>query len=139
MSNKFPRPDYQNNVNVSVSPLGNTGRGVPDVAGNADPHTGYRVLVGGREFPIGGTSAVAPFWAGLLALINQSLVGKGGNTVGFWNPLIYGSLANTAAFHDITQGNNDIDGALHKYSAAPGWNACTGMGSPNGAQILQAL
>ncbi|HEV2494423.1 MAG TPA: S53 family peptidase [Terriglobia bacterium] len=139
VSNKFARPDYQNNASVPVSPLGNTGRGVPDVAGNADPHTGYRVIVGGQEFPIGGTSAVAPLWAGLLALMNQSLTGKGGNTVGFWNPLIYGSLAGTAAFRDITQGNNDIDGALHKYSAGPGWDACTGMGSPNGAQILQAL
>lgn len=138
-SNKFSRPSYQNNSNVPVSPLGNTGRGVPDVAGNADPHTGYRVIVGGQEFPIGGTSAVAPLWAGLIALLNQSLTGKGGNTVGFWNPLIYGSLAGTAAFHDITQGNNDIDGALHKYAAGPGWDACTGMGSPNGAQILQAL
>jgi len=139
VSNKFSRPSYQNNSSVPVSPLGNTGRGVPDVAGNADPHTGYRVIVGGQGFPVGGTSAVAPLWAGLIALLNQSLTGKGGNTVGFWNPLIYGSLASTAAFHDITQGNNDIDGALHKYSAGPGWDACTGIGSPNGAQILQEL
>jgi len=139
VSNKFSRPSYQNNSSVPVSPLGNTGRGVPDVAGNADPHTGYRVIVGGQEFPVGGTSAVAPLWAGLIALLNQSLTGKGGNTVGFWNPLIYGSLASTAAFRDITQGNNDIDGALHKYSAGPGWDACTGIGSPNGAQILQGL
>ena len=139
VSNKFPQPDYQNNANVPASPQGNPGRGVPDVAGDADPQTGYRVIVGGQEFPIGGTSAVAPLWAGLVALFNQSLSAKGGNPVGFLNPLIYGPLAGTAAFHDITEGNNDIDGKLHKYPAGPGWDACTGMGSPNGTQILQAL
>ena len=139
MSNKFPRPDYQSSAHVPVSPQATPGRGVPDVAGNADPQTGYRVIVGGQEFPIGGTSAVAPLWAGLIALFNQSLTAKGGNPVGFLNPLIYGPLAGTAAFHDITEGNNDIDGKLSKYSAGQGWDACTGMGSPNGAQILQAL
>ncbi len=139
VSNKFPRPDYQNNANVPLSPQGNSGRGVPDVAGNADPRTGYRVIVGGQEFPIGGTSAVAPLWAGLIALLNQSLAAKGSNPVGFLNPLIYGSLAAASVFHDITEGNNDIDGTLNKYAAGQGWDACTGMGSPNGAQILQAL
>lgn len=139
VSNKFSLPDYQKSTTVPASPTGNTGRGLPDVAGNADPQTGYRVIVGGKEFPIGGTSAVAPLWAGLIALFNQSLTGKGGNPVGFFNPLIYNTLAGTAAFQDITQGNNDIDGTLKKYSAGPGWDPCTGVGSPNGAQILQAL
>lgn len=139
VSNKFPLPQYQAATNIPLSPQGNKGRGLPDVAGDADPLTGYRVIVGGREFPIGGTSAVAPLWAGLIALINQNLMAKGGNPVGFFNPLIYGPLAGSAAFNDIVQGNNDIDGTLNKYSAGPGWDACTGMGSPNGAQLLQAL
>jgi kumamolisin len=77
---------------------------------------------------IGGTSAVAPLWAGLLALINQSL----GSNVGYVNTLLYSAKAE-ATFHDITSGNNG------DYSAGPGWDACTGLGSPNGAALLKAL
>ena len=62
-----------------------SGRGVPDVAGDADPGTGYNVVVDGQQSVIGGTSAVAPLWAGLFALINQSL----GANVGYVNPLLY--------------------------------------------------
>jgi kumamolisin len=96
------------------------------------------MISGGKEIPVSGTSAVAPLWAGLIALINQSLIEKGGNTVGFLNPLIYG-LAGSGAFKDIVEGNNDIDGKLKKYSATVGWDACTGLGSPHGMQLLQAL
>jgi len=105
-----------------------SGRGVPDVAGDADPQTGYQVLVDGQQMVIGGTSAVAPLWAGLTALMNQSL----GKSVGFLAPMLYGTSAQ-AGFHDITQGNNG------NYQAGPGWDACTGNGSPNGAVLLQAL
>ena len=79
--------------------------------------------VDGQNLVIGGTSAVAPLWAGLIALLNQKL----GQPVGFLNPLLYGSLAGKGAFHDITSGNNG------SYSAEPGWDACTGWGSPDGA------
>jgi kumamolisin len=99
---------------------------VPDVAGNADPQSGYNVFVDGQQTVIGGTSAVAPLWAGLLALINQSL----GTNVGFVNAQLYSAAA---AFHDITSGNNG------NYSAGKGWDACTGLGSPNGAALLAAL
>jgi kumamolisin len=136
VSNKFPRPQYQAGTNIPLSPRGKQGRGLPDVAGNA---TGYRALVGGKHYPANGTSAVPPLWAGLIALINQELATKGGNTVGFLNPLIYGSLGLSGAFKDIIQGNNDINGKLHKYSATVGWDACSGMGSPHGVQLLQAL
>jgi len=90
---------------------------------------------------MGGTSAVAPLWAGLIALINQHL----GRRVGYLNPLLYtlvikGSDVNVAvAFHDITQGNNDLNGDLGAYPARSGWDACTGLGSPNGAAIMRAL
>ena len=115
------------------------GRGVPDVAGDADPRTGYQVrLVGGQRSVIGGTSAVAPLWAGLVALLNQQLATRASRRSGFLNPLIYGLPATTAAFHDITQGNNDIEG-LGKYQAGPGWDACTGLGSPDGAKLIAAL
>ena len=128
VSQLFALPAFQQSANVPQAPDGFVGRGVPDVAGDADPQTGYNVVVDGQSTVIGGTSAVAPLWAGLLALINQSL----GTNVGYVNPLLYGAKAE-AAFHDITSGNNG------SYSAGPGWDACTGLGSPNGAALLTAL
>jgi kumamolisin len=112
------------------------GRGTPDVSGNA---VNYKIVVHGKQIEVHGTSAVAPLWAGLIALINQELTARGDHRAGFLNPLIYGPLAGTAAFHDILDGNNDIDGKSKKYSAGPGWDACTGMGSPHGARLLSAL
>lgn len=135
VSNKFSRPPYQATTKIPLSPQGKRGRGLPDVAGNA---TGYQMISGGKEIPVSGTSAVAPLWAGLIALINQSLIEKGGKSVGFLNPLIYGP-AGSGALKDIVEGNNDIDGTLKKYSATVGWDACTGFGSPNGMKLLQAL
>jgi len=136
VSNKFPRPLYQATTTIPLSPKRKKGRGLPDVAGNA---VGYGVIVKGVEIPADGTSAVAPLWAGLIAIINQSLTAGGGHTVGFLNPLIYRGLSITGAFNDIVQGNNDIDGKLNKYFARPGWDPCSGMGSPNGVKLLQAL
>jgi kumamolisin len=97
-------------------------RGVPDVAGNADPQTGYQVRVDGTNLVIGGTSAVAPLWAALLARISQS----SGRAAGFCNPQLYGS---PKALRDITEGNNG------DYEATAGWDGCTGLGSPNGAKL----
>ena len=136
VSNVFGRPTYQAHSKVPKSPKGKAGRGVPDVAGDADPATGYQVRVHGRQMVIGGTSAVAPLWAGLTALVNQRLITLGKQPAGFINPLLY---ANVAALHDIVSGNNDIDGSLNKYSAHKGWDPCTGLGSPDGAKVMQAL
>ena len=118
-STTFNRPDWQ---------TGNTktGRGVPDVAGDADPATGYNVAVDGTDTVIGGTSAVAPLWAGLIALVNQSA----GRSAGFVNPLLY---ADPDAFTDIVSGNND------GYQCGPGWDPVTGLGTPKGGMILAAL
>ncbi len=139
VSNQFARPAYQAKAKVPKSPKGKTGRGVPDVAGDADPSTGYQVrLVGGQRSVIGGTSAVAPLWAGLVALLNQKLAARAKPPAGFLNPLIYGLPTTAAAFHDIVQGNNDIEG-LGKYQAGPGWDACTGLGSPDGGKLIAAL
>ena len=75
---------------------------MPDVTGNADPETGYQIFLAGNQQVVGGTSAVAPLWAGLIARINQGLVSVGSKQVGFLNTLIYGSsIANSGAFHDI--------------------------------------
>src|SRR5205823_2774617 len=78
-----PPPDYQANAHVPPSLNGGqTGRGVPDVSGVGDPETGFNIILNGRQEPIGGTSAVAPLWAGLIALINQKLKRR----IGFINP-----------------------------------------------------
>lgn len=128
VSEVFALPTYQSSANVPAAPNGFAGRGVPDVAGDADPETGYNVIVDGQQSVIGGTSAVAPLWAGLFALINQAL----GANVGYINPLLY-AAKEEATFHDITSGNND------GYSAGVGWDACTGLGSPDGSALLTAL
>ncbi len=135
VSDVFGLPAFQSGAKVpkSVNPGGRVGRGVPDVAGDASPRSGYRVRVDGQEFPIGGTSAVAPLWAGLTARLNQAL----GQPVGFFNPLLY-QVAGRGVFHDITSGSNDLTHA-GGYAAGPGWDACTGLGSPHGAKLLLAL
>jgi kumamolisin len=139
VSRAFPLPNYQANIGVphAKNPPGHAGRGVPDVAGDAAQESGYRILCDGQVFPdpsqglppIGGTSAVAPLWAGLLALINQGL----GRKIGFINPVLYQLLPSSGALEDITSGNNG------DYQAGPGWDPCTGLGVPNGELLLEAL
>ncbi len=133
VSRVFALPAYQQSANVPVQPETNfAGRGVPDVAGVADPATGYQILLNGQQQIVGGTSAVAPQWAALVALLNETL----GKPVGFLNPALY--ALPESDFRDITSGNND-DSNLGHYSAQPGWDPCTGLGSPNGTAILNAL
>ena len=129
ISDKFDLPAYQEKAKIPKSINDNkVGRGVPDVAANADPNSGYKIVVGGIGGPVGGTSAVAPLLAGLFALINERCA----KPAGFAHPLIYG---NSAAFRGITQGDNK-DGSVG-YAAGPGWNACTGLGSPKGEELLK--
>jgi kumamolisin len=129
ISRQFALPSYQSSAKVPVNvDTQSAGRGVPDVAGNADPQTGYRILVDGSEQTIGGTSAVAPLWAGLIARLNERL----GSALGFAQPVLY-PLLGSASFRDITSGNNGA------YAAGPGWDACTGLGVPNGTALLAAL
>ena len=138
ISQFFPVPAYQQGVTLPA-PAGSglkPGRGVPDVAGDADPATGYDIQVDGQFFQgFGGTSAVAPLWAGLIALINQSL----GTRAGFVNTLLYSRAMAAGAFHDITQGDNKVGPNGVGYAAATGWDACTGLGTPDGKKILAAL
>jgi kumamolisin len=114
---------------AKIKPPAKGGRGVPDVSGDADPQTGYNVLVDGKSLIIGGTSAVAPLWSGLIALLNQKL----GKPVGFFQPALYALGTTTGAFHDITSGSNGA------FPAGPGWDAATGLGSPSGESLLTAL
>jgi len=133
VSTIFPIPAYQSGAGVPVQPQTNfAGRGVPDVSGDADPASGYQIRVDGQNQVVGGTSAVAPLWAALIALFNEKL----GKPVGFINPALY--KLNPSAFHDIQSGNND-DSGLGYFQAKAGWDACTGLGTPDGAAILNAL
>ncbi len=131
VSGAFPLPSWQTAAGVPTL-SGRAGRGVPDVAGNADPQTGYQVRVNGANIVIGGTSAVSPLWAALLARFAQAT----GRTFGLIQPDLYGPAsagAMATGFRDITSGNNGA------YTAGPGWDACTGLGVPIGDELLDAL
>ena len=135
ISDQFGLPSWQagKGVPVSVNNGVSVGRGVPDVAADADPHTGYKVVVDGTWAVEGGTSAVAPLYAGLFALLNQSF----GFPLGFITPFVY-SLYETNAFVDITRGTNQIYPAPG-YSAGAGWDACSGLGRIDGKNLLAEL
>ncbi|MGF6374499.1 kumamolisin [Paraburkholderia sp. RAU6.4a] len=129
VSSAFPVPAWQQGLSATATggggqPLG--GRGVPDVAGDASPLTGYDVLVDGMQTVVGGTSAVAPLWAALIARINAAK----GQPAGFVNAKLYKA---PGVCNDITQGNNG------SFAASKGWDACTGLGSPNGGKVAGAL
>jgi kumamolisin len=136
VSNYFRKPTYQSGISIPKSPKRKVGRGVPDVSGTADPETGYQIILHRRQAVVGGTSAVAPLYAGLFVLINQARSQKNKKPVGFCHDLLYKT---PSAFRDITQGNNDMDGTLGKYKARSGWDACSGLGSPIGDNLLAAL
>jgi kumamolisin len=123
VSSYFALPSWQSGANVPAPTGGQGGRGVPDVAGDASPETGYQIFVDGESAVVGGTSAVAPLWAALVALVNQQT----GRNAGFLNPALY--AGGEANFYDITSGTNG------SYKASAGWDPCTGLGSPDGQKI----
>lgn len=121
----FDVPSWQQGLRAAKTGGGHTAltkRGVPDISGDADPESGYIVRVDGSNAVIGGTSAVAPLWAGLIAIINAQT----GKPVGFANPTLY---QNRSAMNDVTDGDNGA------FQAASGWDATTGLGSPNGGKV----
>jgi kumamolisin len=133
ISTVFAVPSFQEGLTATrtgAAPAALSNRGVPDVSGDADPQTGYAVRIDGTDTVIGGTSAVAPLWAGLIARINAAR----GAPVGFVNPALYAAAASGASpCNDILTGNNG------DFEATPGWDACTGLGSPNGPAVAAAL
>jgi kumamolisin len=131
VSRLFARPPWQANAKVPRSPNKKLkhGRGLPDVAANA---ADYLLVADGKDIVIGGTSAVAPLWAGLIARINQ----KRRHPLGFVNPVLYGTydtLLSLGAIRDITKGNNG------SYRARKGWNPCAGLGRPDGVRLARHL
>ena len=128
VSNFFALPTWQAKSKVPAPTASAGGRGVPDVSGNADPATGYKVRVDGKDTVIGGTSAVAPLWAGLITAANAA----NGANAGFINPKLY-AASEKATFRDIVSGNNGA------FDAGPGWDAATGLGSPVGTPVVSAV
>ncbi|BDS09693.1 S53 family peptidase [Aureispira anguillae] len=135
-SRRIPIPAYQqtaSNLYLSRHPqyVGynpTNGRAIPDIAANAAMASAYKIVFNGAWMPMGGTSLSTPLWAALIARLNQSL----GYQLGFINNLLY-QLENSNAFIQAPQGNNGL------YIAAYGWDPCTGLGSPNGKALLQAI
>jgi kumamolisin len=125
-------PSYQVNANLPVSiDSGKPGRGVPDIAMSA---TNYYTRVDSSEGASGGTSAVAPLMSALVALLNQAKQ----KDVGFLNPTLYAN-ASAGVVHDVTAGTNAITNTVKGYNAGPGWDACSGLGTPDGTALLGKL
>jgi hypothetical protein len=136
VSDFFPLPYWQNWANIPVSVNdGHKGRGIPDVAGNADPNSGYLLVLGGvTGIAFGGTSAVAPMYAGLVALLEAAL----GAPLGYLNPNIY-AFSGPYVYMDVNDGASNASGLAPGYKSGPGWNACTGFGSIVGNAMEAAL
>src|SRR5262249_53542607 len=123
VSNIFPLPTWQLAVHVPTRRDGHTGRGIPDVAANASPTSGYRIYLYGQTTVVGGTAAATPLWAGLIALINQGV----GRNIGYINPVLYSKIGPAGVLRSITEGNNSTK-SVQGCSAGSGWNPCTGWG-----------
>jgi uncharacterized repeat protein (TIGR01451 family) len=138
--NEVPIPGWQQGINMTTNGGSTTLRNVPDVALTADNI--FITFGNGFTTPVGGTSAAAPLWAAFTALVNEQATNSGVAPVGFLNPAIYsiGKSANyTNCFHDITTGNNTNLTVGNMYFAAPGYDLCTGWGTPNGSNLINAL
>jgi subtilase family serine protease len=135
-------PWWQANIDPATSQGSSTYRNVPDVALTADAV--YVAYNNGSSGGMAGTSCAAPLWAGFCALINQQATASGNtnNVVGFLNPALYALATNanyTACFHDITTGNNIGTNSAGMYYATNGYDLCTGLGTPNGTNLVNAL
>ena len=142
ISVNYTIPGWQQGINMTTNHGSTTMRNVPDVALTADNI--YVIADNGGQYFVGGTSAAAPLWAGFAALVNQQAVANGGatHTIGFINPVIYaiGKSANyTADFHDITTGNNTNLVSHINFSAVPGYDLCTGWGTPAGQNLINTF
>jgi subtilase family serine protease len=140
ISSYYSIPTWQQGFSMSANGGSTTMRNIPDVAMAGDNI--YVVYGNGSTGTFGGTSCAAPLWAGFVALANQRAAAYGLGAVGFINPVIYnfGEGSHYAAtFHDITTGNNTSSASPSLFSAVPGYDLCSGWGTPIGAGLLDAL
>ena len=137
----YSTPAFQQGLPGSAQSQLDKRRGVPDVSAAADPETGLAIYIAGQWTLSGGTSAGSPLWAGLMAIANQ----VAGRPLGYINPALYkiaGSTQYSSAFRDVTSGNNSFRGGgvqVQGYQAGPGWDATTGLGSPNAEKLIPLL
>jgi len=139
ISTQYAIPSWQTNVSMAANQGSTTLRNTPDVALTAD---NVYVRADGLNRNVGGTSCAAPLWAGFMALVNQQALASGHPPVGFINPTVYAigtGTQYTTTFHDITTGNNKSSSSPNKFSAAVGYDLCTGWGTPNGQSMINAL
>jgi hypothetical protein len=139
ISTYYSIPSWQQSINMSGNQGSTSMRNTPDVALTADQI--YIIADNGSPQEVGGTSAAAPLWAAFIALVNQQSAASG-STAGFINPAIYAiatSSSYASDFHDITTGNNFSPASPSKFSAVPGFDLCTGLGTPNGINLIDAL
>ncbi len=137
-SQLFPTPTYQAGV------TGSNVRATPDVAYNAALNGGVLVVQLPSIFLVGGTSAGSPQWAGIFALANEARADAGKGPIGPANPALYAIYGNPSEyatdFHDITTGNNTLDGApVQGFSAKAGYDLATGIGTPNASNLIDDL
>ncbi len=140
ISTTYAIPSWQTNINLTASKGSTTLRNVPDVALTGD--NVWVIFGGGQTGAFGGTSCAAPLWAGFTALINQRATNVGHAAVGFINPALYAiakSFNYANCFHDITTDNNRWSGSPNLFDAVPGYDLCTGLGTPNGTNLINAL
>jgi len=146
ISSYYAIPTWQTNVSNMASRGGSTSfRNIPDVAANAD--NVYEIYDNGNSKNgafdgNGGTSCAAPMWAGFMALVNQQLAAQGGKAVGFINPAIYNIAAGlnyASCFHDVTSGNNTWVSSPDLFYATVNYDLCTGLGTMNGTNLINAL
>jgi hypothetical protein len=140
VSDTYPLPAYQQGISMTKSGGSTSFRNIPDVALTAD--NVYVIYNRGSSDVFGGTSCAAPLWAGLTALINEQASANSQGPVGFLNPAIYTigkSATYTSLFHDVTTGNNISSGSPNAFYAVPGYDLCTGWGTPNGSAFIDAL
>lgn len=140
VSDQFPRPDWQAGLKVDpVNPQAVPGRIMPDVAAVAALRDWTFFDEGGKRDLEGGTSAVAPFYAALVALAGQQRRKAGKARLGFLNDRLYALAAAGGLFNDIREGHNRVLPGGAGYRAAPGFDACTGWGTPRIRELLAAL
>jgi len=140
VSATYDIPAWQQGVNMSANQGSTTMRNLPDVALTAD--NVYVYFGDGSAGWFGGTSCASPLWAGFTALVNQQAANNGVAAVGFANPAIYALGESTnypSVFHDVVTGNNTNEASDNLYFAVPGYDLCTGWGTPAGQSLMDAL
>jgi subtilase family serine protease len=141
VSTSYTIPIWQQGIDMPTNQGSATMRNIPDVAAHSEVNI-WVIVNNGEEGVIGGTSAASPMWAAFAALANQQAAANNRSSIGFINPAIYAigkGPTYTANFHDITTGNNTNGSSPTRFFAVPGFDLCTGWGTPTGSNLIASL